>query len=40
MEEQEMQKKYLKNGKKNIDYNIQFSENSLEEIDEICEYIS
>lgn len=40
MVELKIQKKYLKNGEKNIDYKIHFSENSLEEINEICDYIS
>lgn len=35
-----MLKKYLKNGKKNIDYKIHFLENALDEIYEIHEYIS
>lgn len=35
-----MQKKSLRNGKKNTVYKVQFLENSLEEIYEIYEYIS
>lgn len=35
-----MQKKYLQNGRENMGYSIKFTEEFLEEIDEICEYIS
>ena len=35
-----MQEKYLLNGKENMAYSIKFTEEFLEEINEICEYIS
>ena len=35
-----MQEKFLKNGKKNMEYNIKFADQFLEEFEEICDYIS
>lgn len=39
MVELEKQKKYLKNGKKNMEYDIVISDTCLKEIEDICEYI-
>lgn len=35
-----MQDKFLKNGKKDMTYSIKLTEEFIEEIDEICDYIS
>ncbi len=35
-----MQEKFLKNGKKNTEYNIKLADQFLEEFEEICDYIS
>ena len=35
-----MQEKSLKNGKKNMEYKVQLTEQFLDEFEEICKYIS
>ena len=35
-----MQEKFLKNGKKNMEYSIKLTDQFLEEFEEICNYIS
>lgn len=35
-----MQEKFLKNGKKNMEYNIKLTDSFLEEFEETCNYIS
>ena len=35
-----MQEKFLKNGKKNMEYRIKLADQFLEEFEEICDYIS
>ncbi len=35
-----MQEKFLKNGKKNMEYSIKLADQFLEEFEEICDYIS
>ena len=40
MAELEMLEKFLKNGKKNMEYSIKLADQFLDEFEEICEYIS
>ena len=40
MAELEMLEKFLKNGKKNMEYSIKLAGQFLDEFEEICEYIS
>ena len=35
-----MQEKYLKDGKKNMEYSIKLADQFLDEFEEICDYIS